>query len=361
VVEKINNYYLTDYYNPSATYKPSLKIKKDLENARESLSKYLKIDKSELYFTSCATESNNWVLNSALKNKSCNLVISAGEHACIYETAKNLQNKGFDVRIAALNNDGTVNENDLISKIDDKTALVSIIHVSNETGVVNDLKALFTKIKKKYPKVLCHSDGVQAFCKIPTDLKAMNVDFYSISGHKFGAPKGVGALYISKKANLTPFVFGGGQENGRRSGTENVAGIIAMADAAKIYREHSDTDKIDKIHALLIEKLKEISNVQIIGDGAVNSNRILAVSFIGCKAEILQSMLADEGVLVGRGSACSSRHAGNRVLAAMGINQSVIDGTLRISIAPETSAENIETAIEKIKIVVAKLRGNKIG
>lgn len=361
VLDVIKEYSTQNYFNASATYKPAIKVRDDINTAREEIASLLHAEKNEIYFTSCATESNNWAIKNGFRNKNGNIVISAGEHACVYESAKAMESKGLDVRIAALNDDGQVNIDDLARKVDDKTCLVSVIHVSNETGVINELRKISETIKKINPKVIFHSDGVQAFLKVSCDVKSFGLDMYSISGHKFHAPKGIGALYINKKLHLAPYINGGGQESGQRSGTENVAGIMAMAKAAQIYRLHKEESSALKNYELISERLSHIDGCTIIGNEQNHSHYIVAASFSGCKAEILQSMLADEGVLVGRGSACSSRHAGNRVLAAMNLPQKTIDGTLRFSFSPETKASEISAACDILIEKINKLRGNKIG
>ena len=160
-IDIMDKIYREDYFNPSATYKGGREALSYITKARETIAMHLGVKKDEIYFTSCATESNNWVLNNAFKNKKGNIIVSCGEHACVYETAKNLASKGLDVRFAPLNEDGTVNVSELIKLIDDKTNLVSIIHVSNETGVINDLSTISKKVKLKNPKTLIHSDGVK--------------------------------------------------------------------------------------------------------------------------------------------------------------------------------------------------------
>lgn len=361
VVELMDKYYKDNFFNASATYKPAIRIHSDIDNARKVIADMLGAKKNEIYFTSCATESNNWIIKNGFKNKNGNIVVSAGEHACVYESALAMQSKGYDVRFARLSPDGAVDTDDLLSKIDKKTCLVSVMHVSNETGVINDIGLISQKAKKINPGIIFHSDGVQAFLKIPVNVKSLGVDAYSISGHKFHAPKGIGALYLNEKIHLSPFINGGGQENGMRSGTENVAGIIAMAEAAKIYLHQTDANVVNENYRYLIEKLGDIPGCTIIGDQNKNSHFIVSASFAGCKAEILQTMLADENIYIGRGSACSSRHSGNRVLSEMGLPQNVIDGTLRFSLSPENTKNEIDAVTQVLAQKTQALRGNKIG
>lgn len=350
-----------DFFNPSATYSCGLASKNLILDAKSVLAKRLNCATKEVYFTSCATESNNWVISHALRNKKFNLVISAGEHASVYECAKSYKSKGFDVRIAPLLSDGRVDQASLLSLIDENTSLVSVIHASNETGVINDLSSISKAVKVKNPKTLLHSDGVQAFAKISNDVKTLGVDFYSISGHKIGAPKGVGALFVSSKVSFSPFIYGGGQENGMRSGTENVAGIVALSKALAEFESRYDEKRTNLTFDLLQRELSSIDGLSIISIDAPRTNFVCCFTVLGTKAEIIQTMCADKGVIIGRGSACSSKHSGNRVLAEMKIPQKQIDGALRLSINPDTTIEEIKTAITIIKESIDKLRGHKIG
>ena len=361
VVDTISQVYLHDYFNPSATYEGGRKISKKIDQVREYLSNVLSCKKEELYFTSCATESNNWVINNAFKNKKGNIVVSCGEHACVYETAKNLESKGLDVRYAPLNEDGTVNESKLLDLVDDKTNLVSVIHVSNETGVINDIAKLSYLVKKKNPRTAFHSDGVQAFLKTPVNLRAFNVDFYSISGHKVGAPKGIGLLYVNSKCKISPYIYGGGQEKGMRSGTENIGGIVGLGEATKEFLSIYNKEKTENNYNYLIEKLNTIPDIKIIGSKVNNTKLILCVSLSRARAETIQSVMSDNGIYIGRGSACSSKHGGNRVLSAMKISDKDIDGAIRLSLSPNTSLEEITIMVNTLKNTLEKLRGHTIG
>ena len=359
-IDAMNEIYATEYFNPSSTYGKGIEVKRKIEDARQCLAKRFSCNANEIYFTSCATEANNWAINCGFKNKgSGNIVISAGEHACVYECAKNLKSMGLDVRIATLNSDGTVNVDNLLSLVDAKTCLVSVIHVSNETGAINDLAQISKAVKRKNSKTLFHSDGVQAFLKTNNNVKALGVDMYSISGHKVGAPKGIGALYVSSKISIKPFLFGGGQEKGMRSGTENVAGIVALAKATEEFLATNSNAK-EKYDCALCE-LSKIENVTILSTSAQKSEYVLTFSAHATKAEIVQTMCSADGVLIGRGSACSSKKSGNRVLSEMQIPQNVVDGALRISFSPQTSIEEIKQGIKIISKNIEKLRGNKIG
>ena len=350
-----------DFFNPSATYKAGINVKNLINNARKNIAQSLGCDDCELYFTSCATESNNWIFNSVLKNQRQNFIISAGEHASIYEPAIALKNKGFDLRIAPLKKDGSVNVEKLLELVDENTALVSVIHCSNETGVINDIYSISRTIKMKNQKTLFHSDGVQAFLKTDFSLKNSDVDFYSISGHKVGAPKGIGALYINKTVSKNAFILGGGQENAMRSGTENVPAILAFSDAVDNFINKVNFQKIHQLSEYLEKLLLQIEDVKIVSFTAERCGFISCIVAKGIKAEVVQTMCADAGVMIGRGSSCSSKKAGNRVLANMGLTQFEIDGALRISIGVDTTENDINYAVDIIEKCILQMRGKKIG
>ena len=353
--------YLDVFYNPSSTYPGGIAAKKLINEARKTVASALNCSPNAIYFTSCATEANNWALNCGLKNKKGNIVIGLGEHACVYECAKALKSSGFDVRFVPLDTDGRVTPEALKATMDENTGLVSIMHASNETGVINDIASLSELAKTIAPRCVFHSDGVQAYLKTDNNVQRNGVDMYSLSGHKIGAPKGIGALYVSPKLNIRPFIYGGGQENGMRSGTENVAGIVALGVATEVYRARYDAQKVKANRETLINGLRSVPDVKIIAENAPNTGLIVAFTALNTKAEIVQTLCAESGVIIGRGSACSSKHSGNRVLSAMGLPQKEIDGTLRIGLSPDTTPGEIETAIETIRTSVERLRGGRIG
>lgn len=358
IIEKVCR---EDYFNPSSTYSGGIAAKKIITDTRATIAAVLNCSLNSVYFTSCATEANNWALTCGLKNKKGNIVVGSGEHACVYECAKALKSSGLDVRFIPLDNNGQVTPDALTEVMDENTGLVSVMHVSNETGVINDIAALAETAKSIAPRCVFHSDGVQAFLKTDNDVQKNGVDMYSLSGHKVGAPKGVGALYISPKLNIRPFIYGGGQESGLRSGTENVAGIAALGVATKVYGYRHNDESVIYNHDLLINELKKVPGVKIIAETAPNTGMITAFTALGTKAEIVQTLCASDGVIIGRGSACSSKHSGNRVLSAMGLTQKEIDGALRIGLSPENTPDEIIKAVEIIGTNIEKLRGGRIG
>lgn len=353
--DKIEEY----FFNPSSSYKPSLELTTLINGVRKEILNKLGDVHGNLYFTSGATESNNWVFFNALKNKKNNVVTTLGEHDSVFETAKAYQNLGFDVRFASLNKSGGVDVESLLSLIDENTSMVSVIHVSNETGVINDIGEISKLVKEKNSNTLFHSDGVQAFCKVKSFFDY--IDFYSISAHKVGGFKGVGALYVDKNLKIKPMINGGGQESGVRSGTENVPGILSFSYAIKNYND-INCDLIILANQLSTLMLG-IEGVELICETNNKTPCISAFSIKNVRAEILQSMAADCGLFIGRGSACSSKkkNKDNRVLSAVGLTQSQIDGSIRISLSPQNTLKEIEEAVKILKNCIINQRSRNIG
>lgn len=337
-------YAQNSYFNPSASYKEGLKVKNDLKDIRQKLVSYI-ADPSEvsLVFTSCGTEADNQALFSFATRG--NFVTTEGEHSAVFATANELKIRGIEVRFAPLNADGSVNTEKLLALIDEKTSLVSVIHVNNETGAVNDVNKIAKAVKLKNPRATFHSDGVQAFGKLPYKM-GEEVDLYAVSAHKIGGLKGIGGLFVRNKkyAALKPYIIGGGQENGKRSGTENVFEIMQFLHAAekKFSAIREDYERILSYREFLWEKLDKTAFVRLSGNEG--TPYILSVSVPGVRGEVLLHILEDRGVLVGMGSACSSnaKKRYSRVILACGHRESVADGVIRLSFSPQTTEEEVE-------------------
>lgn len=348
-----------EFFNPNATYKSGVNAKRNIELCRKTIADAVGAKPDELIFTSCATESNNWVFARGIKNLKGNIVISAGEHSSVYETAMCLKNKGFDLRIAPLTAAGTVDEDALYGLVDADTSLVSVIHVNNETGVINPIKRICGNVKKLAPRALFHSDGVQAFLKCTEPLDGLGVDFYSASAHKLGAPKGIGLLYKKQGVTLAPFISGGGQENGLRSGTQNTPYIAAYAAAVARFKQESNKSTITECRSRMVELFVK-NGCKIIGDGE-NSGYIICVSVPNVKAEILQNLVHERGIIIGKGAACSGSKRGNRVLAAMGLSPKEIESCIRISLFCDTEPSEALAAAQIILETADKLRSGNVG
>lgn len=329
---------IRDFYNPSASYMQSLHVKKKLENARIGICNLLGGKNGKLIFTSSATESNNMVFEGLHLRAGQVVLISKAEHPAVYESAHRLEKKGIIVKDIPLERDGRVNIQEFENLMTKDVALVSVIHVSNETGFINDIKTLCRISKSINPKVVFHSDGVQAFGKIKINLNDLGVDLYTISGHKIYAPRGVAGLWIKGGVNIDPLLVGGGQENGLRSSTENVFGALALFNSATIA-----VNDLNQNNANILQKrqnlVQKLSKNQfkcgfLINECENQSPYILSISFPKIKGEVLIHALEVDGILVSTGSACSSKKSGNRTLEAMGRTQDEIIGSVRISFSP---------------------------
>lgn len=357
VLEFMVNHIKKEFFNPSGIYAPALNITKGINNARNDILKMLNANNHRIVFTSSATEANNFALRCFLK-KNKTVLVSEGEHSCVFETATYLKNSGIDVKFIKLLSDGRLDLKDLEEKMNEDVCLVSVIHVSNETGVINDIKAISNIVKSKSKDAILHCDGVQAFCKIPVDLTNLNVDMYTLSSHKIHGPRGVGALVFKKNLNPKPLIFGGGQENGLRSGTENASAILGFAMAARIMQQNlaKNFESIQRLKLLLWENI-QVLNPVLNGDLKNSSPNILSVSFEGIKGEILVHMLEQKQMFVSTGSSCNSKHAGNRVLLAMGKNKKEEAGNLRISFCEWNTKEEVLTFSKELIECVKKIRG----
>ncbi|MCI8343543.1 MAG: cysteine desulfurase [Clostridia bacterium] len=347
--------FLTErYFNPSALYGGGFAVNGELAAGKKFLlSRIADPIDYDITITSCGTEADNHALFCC--GKRGNIVTTEGEHAAVFACAQELKNRGIEVRFARLKEDGSVDEEHLLSLIDEKTSLVSVIHVNNETGAINRIAELSKRVKAKNPRAVFHSDGVQAYGKIPVKLNK-EIDLYAVSAHKIGGLKGTGALIRKKSLPLAPYIFGGGQENGKRSGTENVFGIMTFYYAA------------EEKFARLKEEQKEVERLREEVWGALDRTLftrlspqdgtpyILTVSAEGLRGEVLQRMLYDNGLAVGTGSACSSKHRYSRVMTACGYGERVLDGVLRLSFSPQNTREEGLRAAKILNETANKLK-----
>lgn len=348
-LEIYNQISTTNFYNASAMYKYGLQSKNLINESRNTILKALGASNFDIIFTGSATESNNMAIFSFANRKNKNFVFSYAEHPSVYNVAKELENKGLEVRFAKLSKDGRVDIDHFKSIVDENTCFVSIMHVCNETGAVNDIRELVNIAKSKNKSVIFHSDGVQAFLKIPVNLSNLGVDLYTISSHKVNGPKGVGALLIKKGVNINTLLHGGGQENNKRSGTENVAGICAFAKSVEINNSNliSEYNRIGLLKQKLYNGLSKANNFRCYTYVEGFSPYILQCSFLGVRAETMLHMLEEKEILISNGSACSSKKQGNRILDAMGLTQKEIESSIRLSIGHETKEEDIDFVINE--------------
>ena len=332
------------FFNPSALYSGGVAVQGELRRARESLlSNIADPAKFELVFTSCGSEADDHAIFTSARRG--NAVTTAGEHAAVFQSFTELKNRNVEPRFAPLLQDGSVDADALLRLVDEKTTLVSVVHVNNETGAINDIAAIAKQVKAKNPRTIFHSDGVQAFGKLPFRLTS-DIDLYSVSAHKIGGAKGTGALIKRKSLSLSPYIFGGGQEGGLRSGTENVFGIMCFAAAAKKKFASLDSD-FTRLKGYR-EKLFSLLDADIFTRISPEDGTpyILTVAAKNLRGEILQRLLSERGVLVGTGSACSSKHPVSRVITACGVGKEYVQGVLRFSFSPATTEEDILAAAE---------------
>jgi len=337
------------FYNPSALYRGGVSEKKKIDSIRNEL-RLLFGSEFEAVFTSCGSEADNMAVFSFARRG--NAVTDAGEHSAIYNSFKELKNRGVETRIAPLKKNGAVDVEKLIELVDDKTSFVSVVHVNNETGAINDINTIAALVKKKNPSVIFHSDGVQGFLKVPFRPNGF-IDLYSISAHKICALKGVGALIYRKGLAVKPLIFGGGQEGGLRSGTENTFGISVFGKAVSKYSDENYYHKVKNINNIFRNKIAKY--VKFISDENC-SPYILSFSAEGVKAEIIQRVADDNGLILGTGSACSSKIGVSRIIQNCGYDKKTAEGVLRISFIYLTSEAEAEEAAERLIPIIENLK-----
>jgi len=350
------------FFNPAGAYAPAAEAEKRLDGARARMAAVLGAQAEELVFTSGGTESNNMAIRGVMQAARAprRIIRSSTEHPSVYETMGSFSGR-CDVLDAPVDASGAVDVEKLARMLTPDTALLSIMHVNNETGAVNDIPAIYALMKKRAPQALLHVDGVQAFLKVP--LASRYFDLYSISGHKFHAPKGVGALYMKKGIRFAPVQTGGGQERSLRSGTSNMPGIMGMDKAVEIYVQNREA----YIAAMRSCKLRLAENLLRLGDVFVNgpapeegAPHILNLSFMGVGGEVLLHALEQSEIYVSTGSACSARKKGkNRILSAMGITGERQEGALRFSFSPFNTVEEMDLAAQKLEDALHLLRRYK--
>ena len=332
------------YGNPSSTHGPGRKAAALLKQSRAVIAATLCVSPEELYFTSCGSEADNWAITcgaAAQKKVGKHIISSYTEHEAVLKSLERLEQKGWEVTRLNPREDGAVHPEDVADALREDTALISLMHVNNETGAITDIAAVAALLKQNKSRALLHTDAVQSYMKVPFTAKKLGADMITISAHKIHAPKGTGALYIRRGVHLQPFIVGGGQESRLRSGTEGIPGICAFAAAAKsAYRElNHEINTMENLRKKAIENIKKICpECVIIGGGAPH---ILCVSFPGYRSEVLLNYLDAKNVYISKGSACK-RGARSHVLQAMELPAGVIDSAVRISLSRFTTEEEID-------------------
>ena len=354
---------MEDFGNPSSRHDKGMEAEKYLREARMDIAATLKADEKEIYFTSGGTESDNWALiGTAMANKRAgkHIITTAIEHAAVIQPMIYLQEQGFEVSYIPVDRYGRIDLQKFSDAIREDTILVSTMYVNNEIGTLEPIEEIGKIIKEKNPKALWHVDAIQAYGKYRIYPKKLGIDMLSVSGHKLHGPKGVGFLYINSKAKVQPLILGGGQQNGMRSGTDNVPGIAGLGVAAKMMYQNFD-EKAEHLYQLkerMAEGLSKMNDVVINGmpvrEGAPH---ILSVSFLGIRSEVLLHTLEDRNIYVSAGSACSShKRKPSATLSAMGMSNAQIENTVRISFSEENTFEEVDYCLEVLNEVLTMLK-----
>ena len=361
--ELMHTIYVEEYGNPSSTHHKGVEAERRLRTAKKTLAGILGCSEKNLIFTSCGTESDNLALIGAARahcRRGKHLVTTMIEHPAILETTKYLESEGFEVTYLPVDNSGLVSPQQVAEAVRSDTILVSVMHINNEIGAVEPVAEIGKAIKEKNPETLFHVDAVQSFCKAQICPGKMNIDLLSASGHKIHAPKGIGLLYIGDRVRIRNIIFGGGQQGGMRSGTENVAGIAGMAfSAQKLYRNlDQELEKLYTLKQCLIDQVLEIPEVYVNGKtGTESAPHVISLSVKGVRAEVLLHALEDKGIYVSAGSACASnRPHVSETLKAIGLPKELLDSTIRISLSIFNTQEDIDDTAAALKEIIPFLR-----
>lgn len=362
VIDKMSACMREEYFNPSAVYAPAMLAGRILIETREAIASQLG-GRVKVVFTSGGTEADNLALLGtarALRGRKGHFITTKVEHPAILETAAELERLGHSVTYIGVDEEGTVDVDALVDAVREDTALVSVMQVNNEVGAVMPIEEISRRVKEKNPRTLIHVDGVQGFMRVPMHMNRMGVDLYSLSGHKIHGPKGIGALAMSDRARPLCIAFGGGQENGLRSGTENVPGIAGLGQAVRAFARLDDpaSDMMELKMRLRDGILQAVPDAKVNGPTG-GAPHILNVTF-PVKGEVLLHALEGAGILCSTGSACAShKKSASHVLTAMGVPDKEIDGALRFSLCPMNTPEEIDETVAQIRKSVEMLRAFK--
>ncbi len=366
VAELMTKIMCEDYGNPSSLHKKGVEAEQYLREARETLARIMKVSEKEILFTSGGTESDNMALQGCVRANSRrgnHIITTQVEHPAILNTAAYLESEGYRVTYLPVDESGRIRLEDLHRAMTPETILVSIMHTNNEVGARQPIEEAGSLIKQMNPQTLFHVDAVQGFGKAKIYPKKLHVDLMSVSSHKIHGPKGVGFLYIGDKVKIQPILFGGGQQQNLRSGTDNVPGIAGMAKAAQMMYENLDEDiaRLYRLKKLFIEEVKKIDGTQVNGlvNGGIEGTapHIVSVSIEGVRSEVLLHALEDKGIFVSAGSACSAhKPQPSATLKAMGLNKELLGSTLRFSFSVFTTEEEILYTLQQMYVMIPMLR-----
>ncbi len=363
VVEYMSAIYLEKYGNPSSLHHKGVEAEDEIRKAKQILAGIMKCKPSNILFTSCGTESDNIALIGvarANERRGKHIITTRIEHPAILETTRYLKDQGFEITYLDVDENGLVDPQAVFDAVREDTILVSVMHTNNEIGSLEPIEAIGEAIKKKNPDTYFHVDAVQGFGKTQIIPKKMHIDLMSVSGHKIHAPKGVGFLYIGDGVRIRNIIYGGGQQGGMRSGTENVPSVAGMALAAQMIYDHLD-EELDKLYDLkqfFIDEVTSIEGVHVNGlTGRDSAPHVISLSIEGVRAEVLLHALEEKGIYVSSGSACASNHPHiSDTLQAIGTPKELLDSTLRFSTSVMNTREDMQAAADALKELLPFLR-----
>ena len=363
VVAAIEEMMTVNYGNPSSRHILGVRAENAVKQAAAEVAKTLKVKDKEILFTSGGTESNNLALiGTALANKRAgrHIITTNIEHASIYNPMEFLEEMGFEVTYLTVDEKGHISLGELKNAIRPDTILVSVMYVNNEVGAVEPVEEIGKLVHSAGEHIVFHVDAIQAYGKFQIRPKKQGIDLLSVSGHKLHGPKGVGFLYIDEHVKIRPIIYGGGQQRGMRSGTENVPGIVGMGVAAREAYDHFE-EKVAHLYQLkdhMLERLSEIEGAYANSyPGKESAPQVVSVSFSGVRSEVLLHALEDKGIYVSSGSACSSNHpAVSGTLKGIGVKRELLDSTLRFSFGRFNTLEEVDYCIETLKELLPVLR-----
>lgn len=352
-----------DFGNPSAMHLKGVEAENYVKEAAKAIAKTLKVQDKEIYFTSGGTESDNWALiGTALANhrQGKHMITTPFEHSAVSAPLAWLQEQGFEITVIPVDEEGNLDLKKLEEAIREDTILVSTMFVNNEMGAVVPVEEVGRIVHEKNPRTLYHVDAIQAYGKYKIYPKKMGIDLLAVSGHKIHGPKGVGFLYINEKAKVQPFILGGGQQKGMRSGTDNVPGIAGLGTAAKMIYQNLD-ENVEHMRELKLYFAKELATLEQVEINGPKPERgvphILNVSFLGVRSEVLLHSLEDMGIYVSAGSACSShKRAGSSSLGALRLTPERKESAIRFSFCETTTKEEIDYTLEALRKLLPMLR-----
>lgn len=359
VIEEMMPYFREQYGNPSSIHRHGRLANAAIQNARKRVASLINANSNEILITSGGTESNNTAIYGIVsQSKGKHIITSTIEHDAILEPCKHLEKEGYRISFLPVDKYGFVNPEDLKKEISSDTCLITIMYANNEVGTIQSIKRMVQIAREK--NIIFHTDAVQAVGKIPVDVKELGVDLLSISSHKINGPKGVGALYIRNSVNISPLILGGGQENGLRSGTENVASIVGFGMACELAKNNmnENTTHLKKLATkLIIRILDEIPSTTLNGHPDMRTPNNIHFTFLGVSGEDLIIKLDEDKISASTGSACSVKiQKASHVLKAMGFSHEQVTGSLRLTVGITNTEQEMDQTVEVLKKVVQELR-----